>query len=41
MIELSTLAAITLLTRKNWLQVGIYGFAAAGVFAAVLALLHL
>lgn len=36
-----SLAAITLLTRKNWLQVGIYGFATAGLVAAVLALLHL
>ncbi len=34
-----SLAAITLLTRKRWLQLGIYGFAGAGVAVAVFALL--
>lgn len=36
-----SLAAITLLTRKRWLQFGIYGFSAAGLIAALLAVLHL
>lgn len=36
-----SLAAITLLTRKKWLQFGIYGFTAAGLVAAALAMLHL
>lgn len=36
-----SLAAITLLTRKKWLQLGIYGFAGAGVAVAILALLHI
>jgi hypothetical protein len=36
-----SLAAITLLTRKKWLQIGIYAFSTAGLVAAVLALLQI
>lgn len=35
------LAAITLLTRKSWLQIGVYGFAAISAVLAGMALLHL
>jgi hypothetical protein len=35
------LAAIALLTRKNWLQVGVYGFAGISLVLAGMALLHL
>ena len=35
------LAAITLLTRKKWLQWGVYGAAAGGAVFAALAFLHL
>jgi hypothetical protein len=35
------LAAITLLTRKSWLQVGVYGFAGISAVLAGMALLHL
>lgn len=35
------LAAIALLTRKKWLQFGVYGVAAAGILLGVLAWLHL
>lgn len=36
-----SLAAITLLTRKKWLQIGSYGVAGAGVILAALAWLHI
>ena len=35
------LSAITLLTRKRWLLVGVYGSAALGVAAGVAGYLHL
>jgi hypothetical protein len=35
------LAAITLLTRKKWLQWGVYGMAAGGAVLATLAYLHI
>jgi uncharacterized protein DUF4337 len=35
-----SLAAITLLARKRWLQYGAYAMGAAGVFVAALAVLH-
>jgi hypothetical protein len=35
------LAAITLLTRKSWLQWGVYGTAIGGLAVAALALLHI
>lgn len=35
------LAAIALLTRKKWLQVGVYGVAAAGIAVGIMAWLHL
>jgi len=35
-----SLAAITLLTRKNWLQIGALGTAAGGIVLAVAAMLH-
>lgn len=35
------LAAIALLTRKRWLEYGMFGVAAAGVAVGVLALLHI
>jgi len=36
-----SLAAITLLTRRRWLQAAVYGVAGAGVAVGVLALLHI
>ena len=36
-----SLAAITLLTRKRWLQYVAYGTGAAGVVVAALALAHI
>lgn len=36
-----SLAAITLLTRKKWLEYGAYGVAAVGVVLGVLAYLHI
>ncbi|GGC58809.1 DUF4337 domain-containing protein [Undibacterium terreum] len=36
-----SLAAITLLTRKKWLQIGSYGVAGLGVVLAALAWLHI
>src|SRR5947209_18491692 len=36
-----SLAAITLLTRKKWLQVGSYGVAGVGVVLAAMAWLHI
>ena len=35
------LAAITLLTRKPWLQWGVYGAAAGGGVLAIMALQHI
>jgi hypothetical protein len=35
------LAAITLLTRKKWLQIGSYGVAGIGVILSILAYLHI
>lgn len=35
------LSAITLLTRKKWLLLGVYGTSALGVFAGVMGYLHL
>lgn len=35
------LAAIALLTRKKWLEIGVYGVAAAGIVLGVLAWLHI
>jgi hypothetical protein len=36
-----SLAAITLLTRKKWLQYGAYGVATVGLVLGVLAWLHI
>ena len=36
-----SLAAITLLTRKKWLQVGAYGVAGIGTILGVLAMMHI
>ena len=36
----SLFAAITLLTRRRWLQAAVYGVAGGGVAVGVLALLH-
>lgn len=35
------LAAITLLTRKRWLLVGVYGAAGLGLLAGIMGYLHL
>jgi hypothetical protein len=36
-----SLAAITLLTRKKWLEFGSFGVAGVGVLLAILAAMHI